>query len=555
MKYLGAFICWFLCYVSSAQKSFLYRNTSELVSIDSSVYYFIDSSKNLNFAQIKHLPENVFKLNEKKYVNFGNTESTIWLRIDLVNQLNEELYLLQQLHDVRLLDVHLINKNDSTRSWFTGAMRPFGTHFLKRNSMIFDLGKYPKRIYLRIQNPNIYMPLKLGNIETVTSHFHNYDLIYGGIYGILFALIIYNLFVFWVVRDRVFLYYLFCIVCSGYVFFRVDNHLQEFIFKQIPNFSFDINFSSTIAIFSVFLFSNSYLKIKEIAPKFYWTLASLCTIGFVLLPSEWLPYKAWVNDVYQLLVISFMAVLFVASIYINFLGFKPARYFILAFGFYIVVMISILLSFMGIMSIEIIRSAYIYQICFGLEALFFSFVVAYRLNTFRKETIDAQEIALKRSQEHEELLIKNNQLLAEKLQIEQSIKTYHGDKSITQLLQEVQSGNQLIKKISVPTIEGVIMFPVQDINRLEAMGSYCIIHFSKNKKLTTSKPMSHFEQMIDSDQFMRIHKSHIINLNNVVRYIRGEGGSVEMHDKSEVPVSRRLKTELLQRLSIEQPAV
>jgi hypothetical protein len=250
-----------------------------------------------------------------------------------------------------------------------------------------------------------------------------------------------------------------------------------------------------------------------------------------------------------------MLVLLGASVYIHFLGYKPARYFILAFGFYIYGVVNIMLGFMGVVSMNDLLSAYIYQICSVLEALFFAFAVAYRFNTYRKEAKDAQEIALRRSQEHEDLLIKNNLLLAEKLQIEQSVKQYHGDKGINQLLQEIQSGNQLIKKISIPTIEGVIMFPVQDINRLEAMGSYCMIYLSDNKKITTSKPMSHFEQMIDSEQFMRIHKSHIVNLNNVVRYIRGEGGSVEMKDKSEVPVSRRLKTELLQRLAIEQTTV
>ena len=67
--------------------------------------------------------------------------------------------------------------------------------------------------------------------------------------------------------------------------------------------------------------------------------------------------------------------------------------------------------------------------------------------------------------------------------------------------------------------------------------------------------MAHFEQMIDEAQFMRIHKSHIVNLNNITRYIRGEGGWVEIKDKAEVPVSRRLKNELLQRLAIESPAV
>ena len=146
-------------------------------------------------------------------------------------------------------------------------------------------------------------------------------------------------------------------------------------------------------------------------------------------------------------------------------------------------------------------------------------------------------------------------MLTEKLQIEQNIKAYQDNKDLNQLLQQIQSSSQPIRKISIPTLEGVILFPEQDINRLEAMGSYCMIYLSDNKKITTSKPMAHFEQMIDERHFMRIHKSHIVNLNNVTRYIRGEGGSVEMKDKTEVPVSRRLKAELLQRLAIEQPTV
>lgn len=555
MKYFGMFICWAICSVSLAQKPFLYKSTNDLVSVEPWVYSYVDSSINLTFKQITSLPETTFRLNTKKYINFGNTENTIWLRIDLENQSDEDLYLLQQLHDVRLLDVYLISKNDSVRSWFTGAMRPFGTHFLQRNSTVFDLGKSPKRIYLRIQNTSVYVPLKIGNIQAVSNYLHKYDLLYGCIYGVLLALILYNLFVYSIVRDRVFLYYFFYILSSGYIIFKADNHHQEFVFKQLPNFSSDINFSSFVTLFFIILFANAYLRMKELAPKFFWALVGLWSIGVILMPYEWLPYKGWVNDVFQLLVITIMLVLFGASIYIHFLGYKPARYFILAFGFYIYGVVNVLLGFMGIVSMNNLRSAYIYQICSVLEALFFAFAVAYRFNTYRKEAKDAQEIALRRSQEHEELLIKNNQLLAEKLQIEQSVKNYQEDKGINQMLKEIQSGNQLVKKISIPTIEGVIMFPVQDINRLEAMGSYCMIYLSDNKKITTSKPMSHFEQMIDKEQFMRIHKSHIVNLNNVVRYIRGEGGSVEMKDKSEVPVSRRLKNELLQRLAIEQSAV
>lgn len=555
MRLFAVCIGLLLSFSLSAQKRFHYQTSNELQSVESFTYYLVDSSKALNFNQIRQLPEKAFTPNTKTFLNFGNTEYPIWLRLEVENQTDEALYLIQELHDVRLLDVFLMDTKDSVRSWQTGAMRPFGAHFLKRSNTVFDLGKWPKRIYLRIQNTSVYVPLKMGNIQAISNYLHKYDLLYGCIYGVLLALMFYNLFVYSVVRDKVFLYYFFYILSSGYIIFKADNHHHEFVFKQLPNFSSDINFSSLITLFFIILFANAYLKMKELAPKFFWILVGLWGMCLLLMPYEWLPYKGWVNDVFQLLVISIMLVLLGASVYIHFLGFKHARYFVLAFGFYIYGVVNVLLGFMGIVSMNNLRAAYIYQICSVLEALFFAFAVAYRFNTYRKEAKDAREIALKRSQEHEELLLKNSQLLTEKLQIEQNIKAYQDNKDLNQLLQQIQSSSQPIRKISIPTLEGVILFPEQDINRLEAMGSYCMIYLSDNKKITTSKPMAHFEQMIDERHFMRIHKSHIVNLNNVTRYIRGEGGSVEMKDKSEVPVSRRLKVELLQRLAIEQPTV
>lgn len=552
------FIFWFgFCASVSlfAQQRFVYRSSEELQNVEPFTYFLIDSSKTLTFTQLRQLPDKAFTQNTKSFLNFGNTEYPIWLRVDVENSSNEALFLTQELHDVRLLDVYVFDKNDSLRTWQTGAMRPFGTHFLKRSNTVFDIGKAPKRVYLRIQNTSVYVPLKMGTIQAVSNYLHKYDLLYGAIYGVLLALMFYNLFVFLVVRDRVFLYYFFYILTSGYIIFKADNHHHEFIFKQIPNFSSDINSSSVITLFFIILFANAYLRMKELTPKFFWTLVVLWCIGLVLLPFEWLPYRGWVNDVFQLLVISIMLVLLGASIYIHFLGFKHARYFVLAFGFYIYGVVNVLLGFMGIVSMNNLRSAYIYQICSVLEAIFFAFAVAYRFNTYRKEAKDAQEIALKRSQEHEALLQKNSQLLTEKLQMEQSLQSASNHKDFDQLLQQIKSDSQPIKKISIPTVEGVILFPEQDINRLEAMGSYCTIYLTDHKKITTSKPMAHFEQMIDERQFMRIHKSHIVNLDNVTRYIRGEGGSVEMKDKSVVPVSRRMKNELLQRLAIETPAV
>ena len=554
MKYFSGLILFLISCSSFAQNVFSYRDTSGLVSVEAYTSYLTDSSGKLTFEQIRAGSDTGFVHNTRSFLNFGNTEYPVWVRIDLKNNSDKDLYLIQELHDVRMLDVYVINEL-GVRSWAAGSMRPFGASFLKRNITVFDLGKFPEKVFLKIQNPNVYIPLKIGNLRAVDSYLHRYDLLYGGLYGLMIALIIYNLFVYVVVRDKLFLYYFFYILSSAYVIFRADNHHHEFIFGQIPYYGFDINLSSTITIFFTLVFANAYLKIKELAPVFYRILVVMMSVGILLLPSEWLPYRPWINDIYQLLYILLVLVLLSASIYIHFLGYKPARFFILAFGVYIFGVVSILLGFMGVLPMDKLRSAYIYQICSALEALLFALAVAYRFNTYRKEAKDARELALRRSQEHEELLYKNNLLLSEKLKIEETFRNYHPEKDLGRVMEQVQHSNLMIRKISIPTVEGIIMFPEQDINRLEAMGSYCTIHLSDHKKIMTSKPMVHFEQMIDNTQFMRIHKSHIVNLNNIVRYIRGEGGWVEMKDKSEIPVSRRLKSELLQRLTREQHAV
>ena len=62
--------------------------------------------------------------------------------------------------------------------------------------------------------------------------------------------------------------------------------------------------------------------------------------------------------------------------------------------------------------------------------------------------------------------------------------------------------------------------------------------------------MADFEPFLDKTDFIRIHKSHIVNVNFIERYIRGEGGQVVMPDGIEVSVSRLMKSELLERLEI-----
>ena len=62
-----------------------------------------------------------------------------------------------------------------------------------------------------------------------------------------------------------------------------------------------------------------------------------------------------------------------------------------------------------------------------------------------------------------------------------------------------------------------------------------------------SKTLKHFDEMLSDFDFIRTHKSHLVNLQYITKYIKGKGGQVRMSDDSYVDVSATRKKELLER--------
>ena len=114
------------------------------------------------------------------------------------------------------------------------------------------------------------------------------------------------------------------------------------------------------------------------------------------------------------------------------------------------------------------------------------------------------------------------------------------------LLEKIQGKEHSFNKIAVPTVEGFELIPADQVLKCEAADNYTFI-FMKNKiKIVACRTLKEMEeQMNDFNFFIRIHHSYIINLNEVTKYVRGEGGYVVMSDGSTVNVSRRRKDALL----------
>lgn len=105
------------------------------------------------------------------------------------------------------------------------------------------------------------------------------------------------------------------------------------------------------------------------------------------------------------------------------------------------------------------------------------------------------------------------------------------------------------KKIAIPTSEGLIFVRVNQIVRCEADGSYTTVHLVEDDRITVSKILKEFDELLRDYNFVRIHQSHLINMEYLKKYISAKGGCVVMQDESMVSVSRNYKEAFLSRLA------
>lgn len=104
-------------------------------------------------------------------------------------------------------------------------------------------------------------------------------------------------------------------------------------------------------------------------------------------------------------------------------------------------------------------------------------------------------------------------------------------------------------KIAIPTSEGIDFVEADDIIIAQADRSYAQFHMKSGKKIIVSKPLKEYEELLEECNFFRVHKSHMVNLNHIEKYVKGKGGYVIMDDGSHVDVSVRRKEELLKVLT------
>lgn len=100
-------------------------------------------------------------------------------------------------------------------------------------------------------------------------------------------------------------------------------------------------------------------------------------------------------------------------------------------------------------------------------------------------------------------------------------------------------------KITIPQQNGFEVISTADILYCKADDNYTEIYLTTNKKKLVSKTLKYFEDILKDTSFARVHKSYLVNVNEVVKYMKGKGGSVILSNGKEIMVSASKKSNLL----------
>jgi two-component system, LytTR family, response regulator len=122
------------------------------------------------------------------------------------------------------------------------------------------------------------------------------------------------------------------------------------------------------------------------------------------------------------------------------------------------------------------------------------------------------------------------------------------EENLRSLLENVRQNESQFSKITLPTGHAYEIVLIKDIIRCEANDNYTNVYLASGKKFLVSGTLKHYEDLLPANDFTRVHHSHLINMNHMVRFVKEDGGYAVMSDGSQVEVSRRKREDFLNKL-------
>lgn len=134
------------------------------------------------------------------------------------------------------------------------------------------------------------------------------------------------------------------------------------------------------------------------------------------------------------------------------------------------------------------------------------------------------------------------------LRAKETVLKKASNQSLQTLLNNIDNKKE-DKKIVLKSTDDIHLVKISDIIRCEADSSYTHFFLTDGSELTISSNLKEYDELLGDYKFFRVHHSHLVNLNKIVKFRKGNSGHLLLSDGSEVPVSSRKKDRLIEKFN------
>jgi class 3 adenylate cyclase len=437
MRYsLLVFLCLFCAKVTFAQSP-IRLITDKYYNLGEDIAVWEDRQHLKNIEKVLQTAH--FQKSKNKTVNFGYSKSAIWLRLEFsVAKPHEKWFMSVGTALQDTVELHYKDKEGRWQMIRQGSHFPYFERQVKHRFNTFLLPfqhTETHTFYVRVAGKS---PLVLPVIVQSEVNFYrlkaNENLGYGIYFGILLAMMVYNIFLFYVLRDVNYLYYVLSIFSILMLMSSLSGYSFEYIWGDYGwGTLYQVRSFVGFIVASTGIFAISFLRPKVYAPIFYYLLWVMTIWGILLAPLIiWADMLPWGN----LTITIHSILLLLAGIICWRKGNQPARFYVLAWFMYILGGISNTLRNMNIMSHNVFAS-YGTEIGSAIETLLLAFALSDRYRLIRREKDLAQKETIRLQQE-------TNETLEQKVR-ERTAELFEKNEELNQINEELNTTLDLIE--------------------------------------------------------------------------------------------------------------
>lgn len=397
---------------------YAYFNENSIITKGFFASYYRDITNNATIKEVKNQKFITHK-SDNDVLNFGLDNATYWIKLISKERLeftDEVLYIDQAR--LSYAELFLI-KNDSTVK--LSSFNPFSYSKLSfTQGKIFHLPVIIEKnstIYLRVHsNENLILPISIVKEETLLEKISLRDIIFGFYSGIMSIMFIYNLFLYIIIRDKSYIYYVLYILCAWLTQISIQGYSAKYFWienSMIDDYS--ITLFSTIALLFASLFTSTFLNTKHFSKTFELLIRIYSALTILNLMVLFFGDTSSAFIAMQLLTLCGAILALSSSYFVYFKKhFKPAGFYLVAWSVLLIGAILFITKDYGIIPYNNFTS-YLLQISSAIEVMLLSFALADKINFFKKENEIAQAQALNASLENQKLIKEQNIVLEKKV--------------------------------------------------------------------------------------------------------------------------------------------